>query len=133
MKNLTLTLVLAVLTSFASAEVSFHGDAYRFAETNYTGVMGLRGNHWGGELSLEDGGVSIENRQYLAFTNIEIGAIFEVTNSVQPNYIDNRVVDIEGGLYGILQPYVKVGSEMFFVVKLDETNTPAISVGFRLF
>jgi hypothetical protein len=131
MRTLFLALVIS-LSSIAGA-VDFYADAYRFADENHTGVFGLKGDHFGAEISAYDGKVSLINRQYIAFTNIEIGVLLELSNSHHQAAKDYRVIDIEGGLSLVTMPYFKVGSEWFAILKIDETNTPVVSVGFKLF
>lgn len=132
MKTLILTLI-ATLSTLAMADTSIYADAFRFADQNHTGVIGIQGDHIAAEVSVSDGSFSVSTRKYLEFTNIEIGSIIELTNSVMDGAKDYRVIDIEGGLHLVTAPYIKVGSEWFALLKLDETNSPVLSVGFKLF
>lgn len=132
MKTLITAIVLTLTASF-SFSADLYGEAYRFDAVNHTGVIGIQGDHWGAEISAETGDFSVTNRQYLEFTNIEIGVAFELSNSHEDGAIDYRMIDIEGGNYLMPQPYVKVGSDWFVSVKLDESNTPVLSAGFKLF
>jgi hypothetical protein len=132
MKNL-ITVIILTLIATAAHSADIYAEAYRFDEVNHTGVLGFQGDHFGGEISVSDGKVSLTNRQYLEFTNIEIGVSFELSNGHQSDAVGYRVIDIEGGWHLMPQPYIKVGSELFATVKLDESNSPVIAVGFKLF
>jgi hypothetical protein len=133
MKQLIAIMFLS-MSSLLAFSADFYADVYRFGDINHTGTVGIQEDHWGAEFLSESGsGLSITNRQYLEFTNIEIGVSFELSNGHQDDALDYRVIDIEGGWYFMNHPYIKVGSELFAIVKLDESNSPVISVGFKIF
>jgi hypothetical protein len=128
----TLLLALTITLSSIAGAADFYAEAYRFDDVNHTGVLGVQGDRWGGELSLYDGGLSLTHRSYLEFTNIEIGSEFELTNKAHKDALDYRVIDIEGGYSLISKPYIKVGSNIFAILSIDETNAPILKVGFNL-
>lgn len=129
------TLIIALIASLAtfSSAADIYANAYRFADENHTGVIGVSGERFGAEYSFADGELALTNRLYLEFTNVEIGVKSELTTKAQDNAKDWRVIDIEGGLQLIAKPYLKVGSVWFAVFELDETNSTVLSVGFNLY
>lgn len=129
MKNLILVCAIAI-GSVQAADL--YVDAYRFDDISHTGVMGINGARFGAEISAYDGSLSLTHRSYLEFTNIEIGAEFELTNSVDSNAFDGRMLSVEGGYFLIPKPYIKVGSDLFAIISIDESNAPILKVGFNL-
>ena len=125
-------IVIALLFSTAFAS-DLYVDAYRFDSVTHTGRIGLMGDHWQTEYSLESGAIGVGYRQYLEFQNIELGALFLLTNKHEQGGVDGRMVDIEGGFELMPQPYIKVGSELFGILKLDEANKAVFQVGFKLY
>ena len=126
-------LIIAFLAMAFSAELlatDLYTGAYQFSGVNHTAVMGFNTDRINFEYDLDDGTISAGPRYYLAFQNIEIGALFMFTNGPTD---DSRSIDIEGGFSLAPQPYLKVGSEVFGIVKLNESNKAAIQVGFKLF
>ena len=85
------------------------------------------------EYSFSDSTFAIGGRKYISFTNIEIGVQLMATNNVNSEFIDARVLDIEGGYHVTLNPYFKAGDKLFVVVKLDESNKAVVQFGFNLF
>ena len=132
MKNLILTAVIFLSGAAFAADVNVYGDAYRFGNPNFTGVVGVEVNDYTAGYSFETGDVQIGKRHYLAFTNIEIGVQSLLTTGVMDGAIDWRVIDIEGGYHYIAEPYVKIGDKVFASVLIDETNKAVIRAGFEL-
>lgn len=112
--------------------LDIYGDAYRFSEKNSTGKLGLAFGGYNAEYSFEDGFFAIGGRKYLSFTNLEIGIQGMVSNKVNKEAIDYRVIDIEGGYNLVFSPYFKAGSLLFAILKIDESNTPVVQFGFAL-
>ena len=122
--RLFLILILSAPSVFAA---DIYADAYRFGDQNHTGAVGIQSEHWGSEIDAMTGGISLINRQYLEFTNIEIGARFELSAWSPADGSRTVGVDIHA------TPYLKVGSDLFGVIKLDKSNKAVVSVGFKLF
>lgn len=132
MKNLILVTLLTILTSSVFA-TDLYVDAYRFSDVNHTGKLGMSTGDYNVEYSFDDGTFAIGERKYMSFTNIEFGVQLMITNKVNPEAIDHRVIDVEGGLHATVNPYFKAGSDLFLMVKLDESNEFVLQVGFNLF
>ena len=130
MKNLILAILLLPSLSLAT---DIYVDAFRFADQNYTGKAGLAIGDYNVEYSFSDSTFAIGERKYISFTNIEIGVQGMITNKVNSEALDKRVIDIEGGYYATINPYFKAGSNLFVMVKLDESNKAVVQVGFNLF
>lgn len=130
MKNL---LLISILLCSTVSAADIYGDIYRFGQPNFTGKGGLSLGDYNIEYSFSDNTFAIGERKYIAFENIEFGIQGMVTNKVNDQFIDERVIDVEGGYHITLNPYFKAGSKLFLMIKLDESNKAVVQFGFNLF
>lgn len=128
----TLLLFLTLTISSLSSALDLYADAYRFGEVNHTGGMGLEGKQYHIEVYVNDNKFAAGMRHYIGFTNLEMGVNSSITNHTLEGALDDRVVEIEGGLFYVAKPYVKIGDKLFTTLMLDETNTFNLRVGFEL-
>lgn len=125
--------ILLFFVAMAGASAAdLYVDAYRFADDNSTGTLGVAVGDFNGEFSFEDQSIAIGGRKYLEFANIKLGVQAMISSQVADGALDSRVVGIEGGAFFTLNPYLKAGDAVFAVFMLDESNRAVVQVGFNL-